>query len=45
MDFRCGFAFGGEVGLFKEIPRAEEMTPDIYENVRKLGKDVVNLIV
>lgn len=44
-DFRIGYGFVGEIGLFKEIPRANEMTHDVYANVRDLNKNVVNLIV
>lgn len=36
-DFRIGYGFLGEVGMFKELPKADEMTPEIYKNVRDGG--------
>ncbi len=35
-DFRVGFQFLGEMGLFTEMPRAEEMNKDEYARIRGL---------
>lgn len=32
-DIRKGLAFHGAIGLFKELPKADLMTEDIYENI------------
>ena len=36
-DFRIGFAFLGEVGLFYELPHANDMTKKNYEKLRTIG--------
>jgi len=36
-DFRIGYAFLGEIGLFRELPKAEEMTDKMYSDLRNVG--------
>ena len=36
-DARVGMGFIGEVGMYKELPPAERMTPQMYVNVREAG--------
>lgn len=43
-DFRIGYRFVGEVGLFQELVSADKMTPDFYEKSRNLSSDVINYI-
>lgn len=42
-DFRIGYRFVGEVGLFQELVKASEMTPSKYEMVRNLD-NITNYI-
>ena len=36
-DVRYGYGFIGEVGTFKELPKADDMTDQLYKNVRTVG--------
>jgi hypothetical protein len=39
-DIRVGFQFVGEVGAFRELPRAKDMTDDDYNKAANLTNGV-----
>jgi hypothetical protein len=44
MDFRVGYRFVGEVGLFQELVSPDKMTEDYYNKTRNLSENVINYI-